>query len=92
MGMSKSLVSEGACRGFSMKTGQEPAQYLLSGLTCGISRTPDCSHLSCWCLFPHHSPKVVLITDLMGLYQGTRNKGRSFGKGWELEQDVHCPN
>lgn len=39
-------------------------------LTCGIAGTPDCSHLSSWGLLPDHGPKVVLITNLMGLCKG----------------------
>lgn len=39
-------------------------------LTCGIAGTPDCSHLSSWGLLPDHGPKIVLVTNLMGLCKG----------------------
>lgn len=40
-------------------------------LTCSIAGTPDCSHLSSWGLLPDHCPKVVLVTNLMGLCKGS---------------------
>lgn len=43
--------------------------------TCGIAGTPDCSHLSSWGFLPDHGPKVVFITNFMGLCEGPDSEG-----------------